>query len=103
METKLSEEQRQEPEIGFRAVGEADADFLFKVYVCTREQEMNLVPWSEEQKEAFLRSQFLAQQQHYTAFFAGAEHSVITINGEDSGRLHIDRGETELYILDITI
>ena len=66
METKLSEEQRQEPEIGFRAVGEADADFLFKVYVCTREQEMNMVPWSEEQKEAFLRSQFLAQQQQCT-------------------------------------
>lgn len=35
-----------------------DAGFLFAVYASTRVEEMALVPWSEEQRQGFLKMQF---------------------------------------------
>src|SRR5581483_1581951 len=51
--------------VSFRDVGPEDVPLLFALYASTREAEMALVPWTAEQKRAFVEMQFAAQQQGY--------------------------------------
>lgn|SRR5262249_39569646 len=80
-----------------------DDTFLRKVYACTRAQEMALVPWSEEQREAFLRFQFDAQDSHYRAKFPDASYQIILSEDQPVGRLYVSREADEIRILDITV
>ena len=43
-------------QVRLRAATQEDDNFLYKVYACTRADEMALVPWDESQKETFLKS-----------------------------------------------
>jgi GNAT superfamily N-acetyltransferase len=92
------------PEIGFRPVLEKeDWAFLLQVYSSTREQELAAVPWTPEQKAAFLEQQFSAQDRHYRAHYLGAEFLVILIDGRDAGRLYVYRSPAELRVMDIAL
>ena len=51
-------------QITLRPATAADDDFIFNCYASTRAQELAQVPWSAEQKEAFVRMQYTAQKQH---------------------------------------
>ena len=90
-------------EVTLRAVQPADEDFLLRVYACTREAEMAAVPWSLEQKAAFVRMQFDAQSRHYRAQYPQAEYSIIVHQGRDVGRLWVMRKPGSIHILDITL
>ena len=90
-------------EITLRPVVSEDDDFLLSVYAGTRAQEMAMVPWTPEQKDAFVRMQFTAQKQHYAAQFPEANHDLICVQGSPVGRLYLDRGTDALHILDITV
>jgi ribosomal protein S18 acetylase RimI-like enzyme len=90
-------------QITLRPIADSDRDFLLDVYASTREAEMALVPWSAEQKEAFVRMQFLAQTEHYAADHPRATHEIICRDGSSAGRLYLDRREHEFHILDITV
>ncbi len=48
--------------VSFRAAGPDDDQLLFAIYASTRQDEMEIVPWTEEQKTGFLRQQFAAQR-----------------------------------------
>lgn len=80
-----------------------DAAFVFTLYASTRATEMALVDWTDVQKEQFLRMQFQAQQQHYTAAFPSARHDIILFNGEPAGRIYVDRGPQEIRLIDIVL
>lgn len=80
-----------------------DEDFLVTVYGSTREQEMAMVPWTAEQKEAFIRSQLSAQLHHYRAEYPNAEYSIILFEDQPVGRVYVDRRVTEIRIMDITL
>ena len=84
------------------ATGEDEA-FLRQVYACTRAEEMALVPWTEEQREAFLRFQFDAQDSYYRSQFPEAAYQIILKDGAPVGRLYVYRNSTDMRILDITI
>jgi len=53
------------PSITLRPVTPEDETILLELYASTRADEMSLVPWSDEQKRAFVLAQFNAQQLHY--------------------------------------
>ncbi|SRR6266700_1315135 len=91
--------------ISLRPVNNADDDFLLSVYASTREAELAQVPWSQEQKDAFVRMQFVAQKQHYAATYPKASHEIICMNEDASpvGRIYLDRGAAAFNILDITV
>ena len=89
--------------ITLRPVCESDDAFLLALYASTRESELALTPWSEDQKRAFVQSQFAAQKQHYAANNPGAAHDVIYADGEPAGRLYLARRTAAFHILDITI
>jgi ribosomal protein S18 acetylase RimI-like enzyme len=86
-----------------RATEPSDRPFLLALYRSTREREMALVPWSLDQKEAFVRMQFEAQDRYYREQFASASFDVVEREGSPIGRLYVDRRETELRVIDITL
>jgi ribosomal protein S18 acetylase RimI-like enzyme len=90
-------------EISLRPVTQADDEFLLSVYASTRAAEMAQVPWTPEQKEAFVRMQFAAQKQHYAAEYPQASHEIICTGAMPIGRLYLSRGQEVFHILDITV
>ncbi|HET9837490.1 MAG TPA: N-acetyltransferase [Candidatus Angelobacter sp.] len=90
-------------QITLRAVTAADEAFLLSVYASTRGEEMKLVPWTAEQKEAFVKMQYAAQKQHYQAMHPAANHAIICVGETQVGRVYVDRNAEELHILDITV
>lgn len=99
----MSTEPRSEASISLRPVDSDDREFLFKVYASTRADEMLLVPWTDEQKESFVRSQFNAQLLHYEKAYPTGSHDVILVNGKPAGRLYVARLANEIRIIDITV
>ncbi|MEP6819609.1 MAG: N-acetyltransferase [bacterium] len=89
--------------ITLRDADQNDAGFLFAVYASTRAEEMALVPWSEEQREGFLRMQFDAQNSYYHEQFPDAEYKAILAEGEPVGRLYVARDAEVIHILDIAV
>jgi ribosomal protein S18 acetylase RimI-like enzyme len=89
--------------VRLRPVAADDEPFLFAVYSSVRAEELAPVPWSDAQKEAFLRMQFDAQQAHYRTHNPGANHDVILLDGLAVGRLYVARRDREIRILDITV
>jgi ribosomal protein S18 acetylase RimI-like enzyme len=87
----------------FRSVTDADLPFLARVYASTRADELAVVPWSVEEKLAFLDMQFRAQHQFYQRHFAGAAWLVILRSGEAIGRLYLDRQPSQHGIIDIAL
>lgn len=81
----------------------ADREFLFEVYAASRDSEMALVPWSEEQKQAFLRMQFDAQDHHYRAHYPNAQFQIIRHEGRAVGRLYVYESAAEIRIMDIAL
>jgi ribosomal protein S18 acetylase RimI-like enzyme len=90
-------------DIAFRPITPEDTEFLYTVYARTRTEELAAVPWTEAQKEAFLRSQFDAQHRDYQANYRDADFLVILLKGVPIGRLYIGRGEREIRIIDIAL
>jgi ribosomal protein S18 acetylase RimI-like enzyme len=90
---------------GFALRPESDADipFLSRLYASVREDEFTRVPWSADQKQAFLTSQFQAQRLHYRTYFGECAFDVIEQRGEPAGRLYLDIRQTQLHIIDIAL
>ena len=90
---------------GFALRPETDADlhFLTQLYASTREEELAPVPWSAEQKRAFLASQFQAQRHHYRTYFSDSAFDVIEERGTPAGRLYLQARQTQLHIIDIAL
>jgi len=80
-----------------------DDPFLYEVYASSREQELALVPWTEEQRKAFLLMQCNAQHSYYRAQYPDATHSIILRDDIRLGRLYVLRDKDAIRILDITI
>jgi len=64
---------------------------------------MALVDWSEADKHTFLRQQFTAQHTYYQQHFATASFQVVLRGAAMVGRLYVDRGPTEIRIVDIAL
>jgi len=89
--------------LSLRRAEEGDNEFLYQVYASTRSDEMALVDWSEEQKEAFLRMQVRAQVEHYKVHFPHAEQLIIQREDISVGRLIVDRSGDWIHIIDIAL
>jgi ribosomal protein S18 acetylase RimI-like enzyme len=90
-------------EVTLRPETEDDLLFLLQVYASTRSQEMAMVPWTEEQKNEFVRSQFGFQRKHYREHYHDAQFDVILADGQAAGRLCVHRGPLEIRVVDIAL
>mgnify|MGYP003677935558 CR=1 FL=1 len=91
------------PRIALRSIQEADFPLLYQVYASTREEELSVTPWSDAQKEEFLRMQFGAQHTYYQKYYSDAAFDVILVDGEPAGRLYLQRRDNEFRIVDIAL
>lgn len=89
--------------VTLRPVGPDDRDFLVEVYGSTRAEEMALVPWTDEQRYAFIQHQFTAQTNHYVEKYPEASHDIILSDDRQVGRLYVARLDQEIRIVDITL
>lgn len=80
-----------------------DGDLLLSVYASTRRPELTGLGWSAKQQDAFIRMQFDAQTRHYREFFPDATYSVICVDGEEAGRLIVNRADDQIRIVDIAL
>ncbi len=76
-----------------------DEPFLLEVYASTRLEELAGVPWDDNQKQAFIRMQFLARERCYPR----ADNRIIVLNGRPVGRMLVDRGDEALLLRDIAL
>jgi len=86
-----------------RPAQEDDLPFLLIVYGSTRAEEMAQLPWSDDQKSTFLKSQLEAQHAYYAQVFPSAEREVLFVDGEPAGRFYVDRGVEEIHVIDIAL
>lgn len=87
----------------FRPITGADLPFLARLYTSTRMEELAVTDWPDEQKAAFLQSQFHAQHAHYQTHYAGAEFLLIEHSATSAGRLYLARWKSEHRIVDIAL
>ncbi len=80
-----------------------DQEFLFAVYASTRDEELSLWGWDENQKRAFLEMQFRAQGQQYGLCYPQADNNVIIFADHPVGRLLVDKMGPEITLVDIAL
>ncbi len=80
-----------------------DRELLLAVYASTRAEELAPVPWTPEQKSAFVKMQFDAQNADYSRNYVGADFSVIEVDGAPAGRLYVERRPAEVRLIDIAL
>ena len=91
------------PDIALRPATPGDLEFQSRLYASTRQEELAPVPWSDEEKRAFLAFQFQAQTAHYEQHYADASSQIVLVEGELAGRLIVHRWEREIRIVDIAL
>jgi ribosomal protein S18 acetylase RimI-like enzyme len=89
--------------IALRPIRPEDRDFLCRVYGSTRTEELAPVPWTEEQKAAFIRQQFDAQTAYWDEQYPDAERSIVELDGRPAGRLYVQRWPKEIRLVDIAL
>ncbi len=89
--------------IELRHVEEKDESFIETIYGSTREDELKLTNWPEQQKKAFIIMQSMAQLAEYKAKFPGAAFQVIIYKKQDAGRFYTWENDTEIRLIDITL
>jgi ribosomal protein S18 acetylase RimI-like enzyme len=92
------------PGVTLRRMQERDLEFLFGVYASTRAVVMPPpTDRNTSQDGASLRVQFDARHAYYRANYPHARFDVIVRDGEDVGRLYVDRRTDEIRIMDIAL
>ena len=86
-----------------RETAPADEPFLRNLYRSTREPELALTNWSDEQKRAFCDQQFDFQDRWYRSQNPDARFLVIERDGAPIGRLYLRETESEVGVMDIAL
>ena len=76
-----------------------DESFLLEVYASTRLEELEGLGWDDNQKQAFIRMQFLARERCYPR----VDDRIILMHGRPVGRIMVDRSETAILLRDIAL
>jgi GNAT superfamily N-acetyltransferase len=91
------------PAVTLRPITDADLPFLLQLYASTRVDELAQVPWTDEQKVAFIVQQFQAQHAWWQEHYAGARFDLVLVDGEPAGRLYVDVWTREIRVVDIAL
>src|ERR1700760_2391237 len=93
----------QTPSISLREATPDDNELLVRLYGSVRQAELDLTNWDADQRDAFVRMQFEAQQAHYRSHYPTGVHQIILSDGEGVGRVYWANLKEELHFLDITV
>jgi len=90
-------------EVSFRVIHDEDKDFLIRVYADSRAWELAHTHWDKSEWDDFVRRQYEYQDLHYKRSYIGALHRIIQLDGQDIGRLIVNRRDDAMHIIDLTI
>ena len=90
-------------ELTLREATVEDEPFLFRVYADSRREELAHVRWTDEQRHAFLASQFGTQYRYYRENYDGATYQIVLADGQPVGRLFVARWPDEIRVMDIAL
>jgi ribosomal protein S18 acetylase RimI-like enzyme len=85
--------------VSLRDVTPDDQQFLFEVYTSTRIDELQGTDWTDDQKLAFIRMQFLVRERSQPR----VDDRIILLNGQPIGRMMVDRSEAAIVLRDIAV
>ena len=91
--------QDEELELSLREATAADEDFLYEIYASTRIEELAGLGWDEQQKQAFIKMQFLARERTYPR----VDNRIIVLHGRPVGRILVERNEKEILLRDVAL
>lgn len=91
------------PNYRVRPARPEDLEFLACLYASTRADELEWAGFPLDQRDAFCRMQFNAQQHHYALYFARAVDTLIEVDGVAIGRELLARAADELFLVDIAL
>ncbi|HJT65257.1 MAG TPA: GNAT family N-acetyltransferase [Pyrinomonadaceae bacterium] len=74
-----------------------DEPFLFELYASTRLEELAGLGWDDNQKQMFIKMQFMARERS----FARGDHRIVLLNERPVGRLLVDRNGPAIRLIDI--
>jgi GNAT superfamily N-acetyltransferase len=74
-----------------------DESFLLELYASTRMEELAGLAWDENQKQMFIKMQFMARERS----FARGDHRIVLLNERPVGRLLVDRTGPAILLKDI--
>jgi len=89
--------------VELRPAGDGDEPFLFEVYAASRREPLSPLGWDPLTVDAFLRTQFEAEERDWRRHQPGAQCCVVLRDGVAVGRLYLARSEHELRVMDITL
>ena len=91
--------QNEETNLSLREATPEDESFLLEVYASTRLEELEGFGWSDEQKHAFIKMQFLARERVYPR----VDNRIILFEGRPVGRMLVDRSDELILLRDIAL
>jgi GNAT superfamily N-acetyltransferase len=86
-------------QLNLRPARPDDEPFLLEVYTSTRIDELAALGWNDDQKQAFIKMQFLARERTYPR----VDDRIILLDGRAVGRMLVDRNEAEILLRDIAL
>ena len=86
-----------EMNIVLREATREDESFLLELYASTRVEELAGLGWDENQKQMFLKMQFLVRERS----FGRGDHRIVLLNERPVGRLWVDRTGAAIVLRDI--
>src|SRR5947208_16481521 len=89
--------------ISFRAVTQADGEFLLKLYKSSRGDDLRGLGWSEDRISEFLEMQYEARQRLHENDYQNATDELVLLDGKPAGHLSIERREDEIRCVDIAL
>ncbi len=81
----------------------SDYEFLAALYATTRSDELDRAGFPLDQRGAFCRMQFEAQQHHYRMYFARASDQIVLLGKRAIGRLLVTRAPDEIFLVDVAL
>jgi ribosomal protein S18 acetylase RimI-like enzyme len=95
----LTRMKNEEADLLLREATPEDESFLLAVYASTRIDELQGTGWTDEQKLAFIKMQFLVRERSQPV----ADDRIILQNGQPIGRIMVDRGDEAIMLRDIAV
>lgn len=80
-----------------------DEDFLFALYAGSHGEDLPSLGWGPDQIQNFLKMQREAEQRFFAMEYPRADHQIVVVNGEPAGRLSVERRDTEIRGIDVTL
>lgn len=90
---------QDELNVSLREATPEDQPFLLEVYASTRIDELAETGWPDDQKQAFIKMQFMIRERSYPR----VDNRIILLNGRPVGRMLVDRGGEEMVLRDIAL